>query len=114
MCLVRSLLQGSDILIWDDPFSSVDLILEKEIFKSLEGLGYFDGKVVIFSSHRLSTVKYSDEIIYLGKEVGIIERGNTKVLLETSIELMKFFEKQSSKLNLQKPWSLAVNNEIYR
>ena len=48
MCLVRSLLLDNEILVWDDPFSSVDLILEKEIIHQLESLDIFKNKTLIF------------------------------------------------------------------
>ncbi|MCO4792848.1 MAG: ABC transporter ATP-binding protein, partial [Bacteriovoracaceae bacterium] len=36
LCLVRSLIAEGEILLWDDPFSSVDLILEKQIVNDLK------------------------------------------------------------------------------
>ena len=35
ICLIRSLMSPSDVLIWDDPFSSVDLILERRDRRSI-------------------------------------------------------------------------------
>ena len=60
LSLVRSLLSEAPVLIWDDPFSSVDVIQERGIFEKLELQGYFVSKTVILTSHRLTTVKYSD------------------------------------------------------
>ena len=94
MCLVRSLLLANDVIIWDDPFSSVDLILEREIIESLDRLNAFEGKIVIFSTHRLGTLKFSDKTIFLNKEKGVVEQGDTKALLESCLSLQKFFEEQ--------------------
>jgi ABC-type multidrug transport system fused ATPase/permease subunit len=95
MCLVRSLLLDSDLYVWDDPFSSVDLILEKDIISKLNNLNIFDNKILIFSSHRLASVKYSNELILLNKHKGIEELGETGLLLESSQVVQKFFEEQS-------------------
>ena len=35
MCLIRTLMGNAKFIIWDDPFSSVDLILEKKIMDEL-------------------------------------------------------------------------------
>jgi ATP-binding cassette subfamily B protein len=94
LCLIRSLLSEADILIWDDPFSSVDLILEKEILTDLNALAEFRNKTILLTSHRLSTVRQSDELIFLDKEEGIVESGLTSKLLNTSSKTNEYFQKQ--------------------
>ena len=88
---------NANVIIWDDPFSSVDLILEREIMENLEKLNAFKDKVVIFSTHRLGTLKYSDKMVFLNREEGVLEQGETKVLLESCLSLQKFFEEQMVK-----------------
>jgi ATP-binding cassette subfamily B protein len=88
------LLSEADILIWDDPFSSVDLILEKEILTDLNALAEFRNKTILLTSHRLSTVRQSDELIFLDKEEGIVESGLTSKLLNTSSKTNEYFQKQ--------------------
>ena len=94
LCLVRSLLSDSKVLVWDDPFSSVDLILEKKIIDELKNLGYFEDKLIIMSSHRVSTVRLSDYYLLIDKN-GIVEQGNTLLLSDKSSKIAQFFEKQS-------------------
>ena len=94
MCLVRSLLLDNDILVWDDPFSSVDLILEKEIIFKLDSLEVFKDKTLVFSSHRLASVKYSDQLILLDRNYGIKAQGETRSMLESNLVIQKFFEEQ--------------------
>jgi ATP-binding cassette subfamily B multidrug efflux pump len=94
LCLVRSVMSGADTLIWDDPFSSVDLILEKEIIKELKSRDILKNKTIILTSHRLSTVKNSDNLIFLDKDLGIIEEGNVSELLKTTTKTYEYFQKQ--------------------
>ena len=94
LCLVRSIMSGADILIWDDPFSSVDLILEREIILELKRQDILKKKTIILTSHRLSTVKNSDVLIFLDKELGIIEQGDVSQLLKPENKTYEYFQKQ--------------------
>lgn len=94
LCLVRSLMARAEVLIWDDPFSSVDLILEKKIIGELKSLGVLANKTVILSSHRLSTVRASDYCFYLDKDRGLIEQGETQKLLNSEFETYAYFKQQ--------------------
>lgn len=93
ICLIRSLLSDTDYLLWDDPFSSIDLILEKQIIKKLILNKLFENKTIVLTSHRLSTVRYCDEIYLIGTD-GIIESGKVKELLTTKSKVSEYFEKQ--------------------
>nr|BDT27964.1 ABC transporter ATP-binding protein/permease [Bacteriovorax sp. HI3] len=94
LSLVRSLMSGADILIWDDPFSSVDLILEKEIIQELKKQPMMKNKTLILTSHRLSTVRHSDYLIFIDKEEGIIEEGQVNQLLKENSKTYEYFQKQ--------------------
>jgi ATP-binding cassette subfamily B protein len=94
LCLIRSLMSGAEILIWDDPFSSVDLILEQEIMNKLKLHEILKGKTLIISSHRLSTVKNSDWVFYLEKDKGLVEYGECEKLLKTTSKVYEYFKKQ--------------------
>lgn len=95
IALIRSLVADVDIIVWDDPFSSVDLILESQILKKIKTDPALKGKTFILSSHRLSTVKACHEIIYIGKEKGVIEKGRNEDLLNKGSKVDEFFEKQN-------------------
>jgi ATP-binding cassette subfamily B multidrug efflux pump len=75
ICLIRSLMSGADTLFWDDPFSSVDLLLERKIMDELNELGLLKGLTLVMTTHRLSTLKFCDEYFLLDKTLGISERG---------------------------------------
>ena len=94
LCLVRSLMSEADIFIWDDPFSSVDLILEKEIIQELRSQNFLKDKTVILTGHRISTVKNSDHIFFLDKDLGLIETGNMNQLLKAASKTYEYFQKQ--------------------
>ena len=85
---------SSSIIIWDDPFSSVDLILEKEIISELKKQKILSNKTIILSSHRLSTVKNSDQIYYLDKSSGIVESGEMEKLLREDTKTYEYFKQQ--------------------
>lgn len=78
VALARAIVKNPPILILDDAFSSVDTETEEEI---LNHLGRFvERRTTLLISHRISTVKGADLIIYM-KEGKIIERGTHEELL---------------------------------
>jgi ATP-binding cassette subfamily B multidrug efflux pump len=99
VALIRSLLSGADVLIWDDPFSSVDIILERKIINKLKNSPEWKSKTFIISSHRLTTVRLSDEIIFLEREKGIGTRGPVESTLKEKA-VAQFFKEQLVELPL--------------
>lgn len=97
VALVRSLLSNADILIWDDPFSSVDIILEKRIISKIKKI--FPERTFLISSHRLTTVRLSDELVFLEahKDIEIFGAVSDK-LKDKKIE--DFFKEQLVDLSL--------------
>jgi ABC-type bacteriocin/lantibiotic exporter with double-glycine peptidase domain len=94
LAIVRSIMADVDLYIWDDPFSSVDLILEKQIITELQKIDSLKNKTFILSSHRLSTVRSCDFCIYLEKDQGIVEQGRVQDLLQPSKETYEYFKQQ--------------------
>ncbi|MBC7429771.1 MAG: ABC transporter ATP-binding protein [Bacteriovorax sp.] len=94
LSLVRSLMSEAEILIWDDPFSSVDLILEKEIILELKKHPIMANKTIILTSHRLSTVRHSDYLVFLDKDNGVVEEGSVHELLRENSKTYEYFQKQ--------------------
>jgi len=93
VALIRSLLSGADVLIWDDPFSSVDIILERRIINKLKADPQLKNFTFIISSHRLTTVKLSDGVIFIDKEVGLRKQGTPVNILKEE-DVAKFFKEQ--------------------
>ena len=94
LALIRSFMSGADILIWDDPFSSVDLILEKVIIQSLNESGYLDNKTILLTGHRLSTIKSSHYVTYIDRDKGLVDTGKVKHLLKKGLPVYEYFKNQ--------------------
>ncbi|NQU16743.1 MAG: ABC transporter ATP-binding protein [Candidatus Saganbacteria bacterium] len=63
LSIARALIKNPDILILDEPTSSLDSMVEKSIFKSLPEI--VKNKTLIVIAHRLSTIQDSDRILVL-------------------------------------------------
>jgi ATP-binding cassette subfamily B protein len=94
IALIRSLVCDAEYILWDDPFSSVDLIMEGQIIEKLKNDKNLINKTFVMTSHRLSTVRNCDEIIYISKEDGVVETGKVKELIIKGSKVYEFFEKQ--------------------
>lgn len=99
VALIRSLMSGSEIIIWDDPFSSVDIILERRIIRLIKANPKWQKFTFILSSHRLTTVRLSDDVIYIEKEMGIRTQAPTVEALKER-HVSEFFKEQSMETSL--------------
>jgi ATP-binding cassette subfamily B protein len=93
VALIRSLMSGATTLIWDDPFSSVDIILERRIVSSMKSSADWKDHTFIISSHRLTTVRLSDVVVYLDREVGVRALGPADTIIKEE-NVAKFFKEQ--------------------
>jgi ABC-type multidrug transport system fused ATPase/permease subunit len=93
VALIRSLMAEAEVCIWDDPFSSVDVILERKIINALRANQHWQHKTFIVSSHRITTVRLSDEIIFLDKLKGITAQGQVDSILK-EVHVSQFFKEQ--------------------
>ena len=76
--LARAIIKDPPVLILDDAFSSVDAETEEEILRELRQ--FMRGRTTLLISHRISSMRNADQIIYVrGAEV--IERGTHDELL---------------------------------
>lgn len=96
--IARALIKNSPILIFDDSLSAVDTETEEKILNNLKNIN--NNPTTIIISHRVSTIKHADLILYLddGK---IIERGTHEELLSFNGAYKNLYEKQllEEKLN---------------
>lgn len=96
--LARAIMKQPAILILDDATSSVDTETEEKIFASLEQV--FPGRTSIVISHRVSSLKNCDVIIYL--EAGkIVERGNHDELLSIKGAYAELYRRQLMEKELE-------------
>ncbi len=89
--LARVLLQDPDILILDEPTSSLDSESELYIQKALEDLR--SRKTVLVIAHRLSTVQRADKILVL-EDGEVVESGSHEELLLGNGAYRRLFELQ--------------------
>ncbi|MBE9519959.1 MAG: ATP-binding cassette domain-containing protein, partial [Proteobacteria bacterium] len=79
IALARAFLRKSQIILLDEPASSLDPQAEYEIFQRFKELAA--GTTAIFISHRLSTVKMADRIFVMDKG-RIVESGTYDELMQ--------------------------------
>ncbi|MBI2163934.1 MAG: ABC transporter ATP-binding protein [candidate division NC10 bacterium] len=89
--LARALIKNPPILILDDAFSSVDVQTEERILSELKAA--MEGRTTILISHRISTLKDADQIVYL-KDGCIAERGTHQELLAREGHYHRLYQKQ--------------------
>lgn len=91
VALARALLKDSSIMILDDPISQVDMETGDGIIKTLRSMA--GHKTIIIVSHRLSAVRFADQIIALEKG-RIVESGNHETLMAQDKYYAKTFRLQ--------------------
>jgi ABC-type multidrug transport system fused ATPase/permease subunit len=77
LCIARTLLRGSPVLLIDEPTSSVDRESEERIWSSL--LSAMKGKTCVVASHRLDIAERADLILVMDQG-RIVERGTHEEL----------------------------------
>jgi len=61
--IARALYRDADVIVLDEPTSALDMITEREIMETLTQLRA--SKTIVMIAHRLSTLRWSDEIVLL-------------------------------------------------
>jgi ATP-binding cassette, subfamily B, multidrug efflux pump len=90
--LARAIIKDPPILILDDAFSSVDVETEDEILKQLKQ--FMIGRTTLLISHRISTVREADLIVYL-RAGEIVEQGSHDQLLARRGVYYQLYQRQS-------------------
>ena len=91
LSIARAIIKKPSILILDDSLSAVDTQTEEKI---LQGIRSFSRDITtILISHRISTVKTADEILFLD-EGSIIEKGTHQDLLEKKGQYYELYQRQ--------------------
>lgn len=89
--IARALLKNSEILILDEATSSLDSENEKIVFEKIIEL--YKNKTIIFISHRLSTIKNVDEIIFIN-DGKIVEQGTHNELIKNKGYYYRLYQDQ--------------------
>lgn len=96
IALARAFFHDSQIIVLDEPTSSLDPKAEEEVFSKFRQL--VKDKTAIIISHRLSTVKMAD-CIYFMKGGKIIEQGDHEELMYLNGDYAQLFKIQSQHYN---------------
>jgi ATP-binding cassette, subfamily B, bacterial len=96
IALARAFFRESQLLVMDEPTSSLDPKAEEEVFRKFRQLAA--GRTAIIISHRLSTVRMADCIFFL-KDGRIFESGNHGELMALNGEYAHLFRIQSQYYN---------------
>jgi ATP-binding cassette subfamily B protein len=79
MALSRSFFNDAQIVILDEPTSSLDVFTEAKLIDHFKTIA--QNRTAIIVSHRLSTINWVDRVVVIGHH-GILEEGNPKELLK--------------------------------
>jgi peptide/nickel transport system ATP-binding protein len=83
--IARAMIRGPKLIVADEPVSMLDASVRVEILKLLRALQEAHGLSVIYITHDLSTVKYFSARIFVMYAGGLIEKAETRRLLENPL-----------------------------
>ena len=92
LALARAIYKNADVMILDEPTSTLDPIAEYELFSQLSDIS--NGKTTLFISHRLSSTRFCDRIFVLSGGQ-IAEIGSHESLIKSGGIYAEMFASQS-------------------
>jgi peptide/nickel transport system ATP-binding protein len=83
--IARAMLRNPKLIVADEPVSMLDASVRVEILKLMRALQEVHGLSVIYITHDLSTVKYFSARIFVMYAGNLIEKADTRRLLENPL-----------------------------
>ncbi len=93
LMLARAIYKDGPIVILDEPTAALDPIAEAELYEKYSSLTA--GKTSLYISHRLSSTRFCDRVLFLERG-DIIEEGTHEELLDLRGKYYELYEMQSS------------------
>ena len=78
LSIARAVIKDTPVLILDEPTASLDADTELRVLQNLVAWG--EGRVILLITHRLSTIRRADQIVYLA-EGRVLESGTHASLM---------------------------------
>lgn len=92
LMLARALYKNAPVVILDEPTAALDPIAEGEMYEKYDQLT--SGKTAVFISHRLSSTRFCDRILFMEKGA-IVEEGSHENLMEKGGAYAELFTLQA-------------------
>ena len=103
VALARAFLRDSELVVLDEPTSSLDPLAESEVFEHFRNI--IHGRSAVLVSHRFSTVRLADRI-YVLEHGRVVESGNHRELLDLGGIYARLYSAQAARYQ-DKPNSTA-------
>jgi ATP-binding cassette subfamily B protein len=93
VALARAFMRDAKILLLDEPTSALDAQAEYDLFERLRSLTR--GRTAVYISHRFSTVRRADRIVFL-EHGTLVEEGTHEELMRLNGRYARLFRMQAS------------------
>lgn len=110
LAIARSLSKSFDLLILDEATSNLDFVSERKIYQNIFNGNY--EQTMIFIAHRLSSIKYCDQIFVM-EDGNLVEEGKHDELLSKNGIYAKMWDSQNNDIVItKKKKTMAIKETI--